>query len=41
MWGFQKINWGGDSCGNPTIQICLNITSKQRGEAWDVKAQDD
>jgi hypothetical protein len=41
MWGFQEINWGDDPCGNPTIQIRLNIASEQRGEAWDVKAQDD
>jgi hypothetical protein len=41
MWGFQEIHWGGDPCGNQTIEIRLNIASEQRREAWDVKAQDD
>jgi hypothetical protein len=41
MWGFQEINWGGDPCGNPTIEIRLNVASEQRGEAWNIKAQDD
>jgi hypothetical protein len=30
MWRFQEINWGGDPCGNQTIQIRLNIASEQR-----------
>jgi hypothetical protein len=41
MWGFQEIYWGFDSCGDATIQICLDVTSKERGEAWNIKAQDD
>jgi hypothetical protein len=41
MWGLQEINWGGDPCRDATIQICLDVTSKERGEPWNIKAQDD
>jgi hypothetical protein len=40
MWGLQEINWGGDPCGNPTIQISFNVASEERREAWNIKAQD-